>query len=125
MEIGTRIRQLRTENGLKQKELAEKIHVAANTLSQFETGKANPGYDVLIALADFFEVSADYLLGRADETGNVKILPDRTGVYPSFDEAELLSLYRRADETGKARIKAYAEGCAAAKDKNYFKFGRI
>lgn len=54
MEIGTRIRELRTKNGLKQKEPAEKIHVAANTLSQFETGKANPGYDVLITLADFF-----------------------------------------------------------------------
>lgn len=67
MEIWTRIRELRTKNGLKQKEPAEKIHVAANTLSQFETGKANPGYDVLITLADFFEVSVDYLPGRADE----------------------------------------------------------
>ena len=114
MEIGTRIRELRTKNGLKQKEPAEKIHVAANTLSQFETGKANPGYDVLITLADFFEVSVDYLPGRADEAGNVKILPDKTGVSPSADEAELLALSRRADETGKARIKAYAEGCAAA-----------
>lgn len=115
MEIGTRIRELRTKNGLKQKEPAEKIHVAANTLSQFETGKANPaGYDVLITLADFFEVSVDYLPGRADEAGNVKILPDKTGEYPSADEAELFTLYRRADETGKARIKAYAEGCAAA-----------
>ena len=85
-----------------------------NPHSQFETGKANPGYDVLITLADFFEVSVDYLPGRADEAGNVKILPDKTGVYPSADEAELLALYRRADETGKARIKAYAEGCAAA-----------
>ena len=54
MEIWTRIRELRTKNGLKQKEPAEKIHIAANTLSQFETGKANPGYDVLITLADFF-----------------------------------------------------------------------
>ncbi len=113
MEIGTKIKELRVEYRLKQKELAAKIHIAANTLSQFETGKANPGYDVLITLADFFEVSVDYLLGRADEAGNVKILPDKTGVYPSADEAELLALYRRADETGKARIKAYAEGCAA------------
>lgn len=54
MEIGTRIKELRVEYRLKQKELAAKIHIAANTLSQFETGKANPGYDVLITLADFF-----------------------------------------------------------------------
>ena len=54
MEIGTKIKELRVEYRLKQKELAAKIHIAANTLSQFETGKANPGYDVLITLADFF-----------------------------------------------------------------------
>ena len=114
MEVGTRIKDLRVEYGLKQKELAAKIHIAANTLSQFETCRANPGYDILIALADFFEVSVDYLLGRADEAGNVKILPDKTGAYPSADEAELLALYRKADEIGKVRIKAFAEGCAAA-----------
>ena len=114
MEIGSKIKELRTEYGLKQKELAAKIHIAANTLSQFETCRANPSYDILIALADFFEVSVDYLLGRADEAGNVKILPDKTGVYPSADEAELLALYRKTDEIDKARIKAYAEGCAAA-----------
>ncbi len=114
MEVGTKIKDLRVEYGLKQKELAAKIHIAANTLSQFETCRANPGYDILIALADFFEVSVDYLLGRADEAGNVKILPDKTGVYPSADEAELLALYRKTDEIGKARIKAFAEGCAAA-----------
>ena len=115
MEIGFKIKELRTEYGVKQKELAKKIHIAANTLSQFETGKANPGYDVLIALADFFEVSGDYLLGRADEAGNVKILPDKTGAYPSADEAELLSFYRKADAAGKIKIKAYAEGCADMK----------
>ena len=42
MEIGTKIKELRVEYRLKQKELAAKIHIAANTLSQFETGKANP-----------------------------------------------------------------------------------
>ena len=114
MEVGTKIKDLRVEYGLKQKELAAKIHIAANTLSQFETCRANPGYDILIALADFFEVSVDYLLGRADEAGNVKILPDKTGAYPSAEEAELLALYRKADKIGKARIKAFAEGCAAA-----------
>ena len=50
METGKKIRELRIENGLKQKDLAQAVHIAANTLSQFEAGKANPSYDVLIAL---------------------------------------------------------------------------
>ena len=40
METGKKIRELRIENGLKQKDLAQAVHIAANTLSQFEAGKA-------------------------------------------------------------------------------------
>ena len=65
---GNRDENQRIAHGIRiETEPAEKIHVAANTLSQFETGKANPGYDVLITLADFLDVSSDYLPGRADE----------------------------------------------------------
>ena len=39
METGKKIKELRIENGLKQKDLAQAVHIAANTLSQFEAGK--------------------------------------------------------------------------------------
>lgn len=54
METGNIIRDLRLERNLMQKELASKIHIAPNTLSQFEKGKARPSYEVLLALANFF-----------------------------------------------------------------------
>ncbi len=60
MELGERIRELRTEKGLYQRELAEKIHIAPNTLSQFESGKAKPSYEVLIAIADFLSVALTF-----------------------------------------------------------------
>ena len=88
METGKKIRELRIENGLKQKDLAQAVHIAANTLSQFEAGKANPSYDVLIALADYFEVSADYLLGRADDFGNVTVRAEDTFAFPTAEERE-------------------------------------
>lgn len=109
MEMGKKIRELRIENGLKQKDLAQAVHIAANTLSQFEAGKANPSYDVLIALADYFEVSADYLLGRADDFGNVTVRAEDTFAFPTAEERELLSAYRKASANGKLRIRAYAD----------------
>ncbi|MDD6995733.1 MAG: helix-turn-helix transcriptional regulator [Candidatus Borkfalkiaceae bacterium] len=109
MEIGKRIRELRQEHNLRQKQLAKSINVAANTLSQFESGKANPGYEVLIALADYFEVSTDYLLGRADDFGNVSVRAERTADFPTAEEKKLLVVYRTASEKGKIRIKAYAD----------------
>ena len=93
MFTGVKIRELRLEKGLLQKELAEKIHIASNTLSQFESGKANPSYDVLIALADFFEVSTDYLLGREDDFGNVTVYKADT---LSEEEQKIIDALRKS-----------------------------
>lgn len=95
MSIGEKIRELRLEKDLLQRELAEKIHIAANTLSQFESGKANPSYEVLTALADFFEVSTDYLLGRADDFGVIQIQAEKKSADTlSTDEMQLIQDYR-------------------------------
>lgn len=62
--INERITDLRTMSGLSQKELADRINVPTSTLCRIEQGKiANPSNDVLIKLANFFNVSTDYLLG--------------------------------------------------------------
>ena len=62
--INERITDLRTMSGLSQKDLAEKIDVPTSTLCRIEQGKiANVSNDVLIKLANFFNVSTDYLLG--------------------------------------------------------------
>lgn len=58
------IRSYRKALGMTQAELAEKLGLAPNTLSQYETGKREPDMDTLSRLADALEVSVDELLGR-------------------------------------------------------------
>ena len=62
-----RIKELRKENGISQKVMAQNLGIAQNTLSTWEVGRYDPDNDNLIKIADFFQVSIDYLLGRSDE----------------------------------------------------------
>ena len=59
-----RIRNLREDNDKKQQELADYLHVKQTTYSIYELGKVNIPIEVFIKLADYFDVSVDYLLGR-------------------------------------------------------------
>lgn len=61
-----RIRNLRIDNGYTQTQIADIVNVKQNTYSQYEIGTLNYPIDVLIKLADFYNVSIDYLLGRTD-----------------------------------------------------------
>ena len=59
-----RIRDLREDMDLRQSDLAEKVGIDQRTISNYETGKTAPDAYALIRLADFFDVSIDYLVGR-------------------------------------------------------------
>lgn len=65
--IGRRIKHLRKEMNLLQKDLAEKLNLTQQTISLYESEKRQPDYETLQKIADFFNVSIDYLLGRTDE----------------------------------------------------------
>lgn len=58
------LKMLRQERGIGQVELAKSIHVSSGIISLWENSLREPGMYNLIALADFFGVSVDYLLGR-------------------------------------------------------------
>lgn len=62
-----RIRDMREDRDLTQKQLADHLHIRQNTYSQYETGQRQLPLDVLIALARYYKTSADYLLGLTDE----------------------------------------------------------
>lgn len=64
--LGHRIKNLRERNNISQIDFAKKIGVSNTVLSRYETGDRKPDYDTLQLIADFFEVSTDYLLGRTD-----------------------------------------------------------
>lgn len=61
-----RIKELRKKNSVTMKRLGEIIGVSEGAVSQYENGKRQPDYETLKKIADFFNVSTDYLLGRAD-----------------------------------------------------------
>jgi len=58
------IRSLRIDRGLTQKQVAQHLGISQNTYSQYEIGVLNYPVDALVKLADLYEVSVDYLLGR-------------------------------------------------------------
>ena len=60
-----RIRDLREDRDLRQTDVSKATGIDQKTLSNYETGKTRPDSESLIKLADFFNVSIDYLVGRA------------------------------------------------------------
>ena len=65
--IHIRLKELRRERHLSQVRLAMDLHLSQNTVSRYETGEREAGYAMLILLADYFDVSIDYLLGRTND----------------------------------------------------------
>lgn len=68
----SRIRDLREDSDLKQRELAQYLKVDQSTYSDYENGRINIPADMLIKLADYYCVSLDYLVGRSNSK---QILP--------------------------------------------------
>lgn len=68
-----RLKELRKETGLTQKEIANQIHVGQNSYSNWENGNRKPTAEITSKLAEFFNVSIDYLLGKTDIKNNSDI----------------------------------------------------
>lgn len=65
--FAARLKQLRTENGLSMNGLAQALHTSKTFVSYIESGKRTTPIDKLVDIADYFNVSLDYLVGRSDE----------------------------------------------------------
>lgn len=65
--FGKRVQMLRKERGKKQREMAEYLDMTLRNYQRIEHGEINPSALMLCALADYFGVSTDYLLGRSQE----------------------------------------------------------
>ena len=61
-----RLKELRKDKGISQLKLALDLTTNQNTISRYETGERECDYAMLIKIADYFDVSIDYLLGRTD-----------------------------------------------------------
>ena len=65
--LGMKLKAIRQEKGLTQKQLADILDLAPASVSAYETGGNYPSAEVIIQLCKFFNVSADYLLGLSDK----------------------------------------------------------
>ena len=93
-----RLKELRNKKNLSQADVAAHIQTARTTYARYESGEREMTYDALIALANFFDVSVDYLLCRYD--ANPMIL--------SQVEVDLINMYRAVDIRGQCSINAIA-----------------
>ena len=67
-----RLKELRIKRGISQLKLAMDLGLNQNSISRYESGSREADYKTLIALADYFSVSTDYLLGRTDTPDFIK-----------------------------------------------------
>ena len=67
MNFSERIIEIKKNKNLLQKDIAAAIGVTVRNYQRYEKGQAQPTLPVLIALADYFNVSLDYLVGRSDD----------------------------------------------------------
>lgn len=106
--MGLNIKQLRKEKNVNQETLAEMLDVTSQAFSRYERGERELGYAALMKLANYFDVSVDYLLGNSTyfyPDAVKKIAPEL-----SDEESELLALFGKMSPAQKARFVGYGEG---------------
>lgn len=102
----TVLKSLRKSNGLTQDELAKVLKVSRSTIGMYENGSREPDYETLEAIADYFNVDIDYLLGRTLKTTKI-IKPQTIAAHFDGDEytEEELDEIRKFAEFVKAKRK--------------------
>lgn len=103
-----RIKELRLSLDLTQAELAQKIGFNQTAIGKYERNELEPSVSTLIKLADIFNVSTDYLIGRSDDFGNVTIV-GQTERPLAREERTVVELFRKLPEDLKKRATAYLE----------------
>lgn len=91
-----RLKELRHERQLTQKQLAEKLGISQQVIGYYENEINQPSLEMLAEMADFFQCSIDYLTGRSDDFGNVTVY-EQTGDLArlSSDEQKIIDVVRK------------------------------
>lgn len=93
MMLGNRIRSLREDKDLSQKDLGIKLGVSASTIGMYEQDRRSPDAEMLLKIANFFNVSTDYLLGKTDIRN-----PQKSNDKASLSIKEQIKLDKEAEE---------------------------
>ena len=109
IQLANNLHRLRTENNYTQEQIGEKLNISRQAYSNYETGKRIPDIDMLICIADIYEVTLEQLItqtctstGIINETSGPyftgKVLENADTIYLTKEEADLLMHYRNAGE---------------------------
>ena len=101
------LKDLRKSRNLTQFQLSQLLNIGQATIAGYENGPREPHINSLIAYANFFECTIDYLVGREDELGNVVIQSDTPATLPP-DEQELLNIYQSLSPAHRSQVLEYA-----------------
>lgn len=83
-----RLKELRTKKNLLQKDIADVLKISTSAYGFYEQGKRQPDYETLKKLADYFNVSIDYLLGKSDKKETIEnSMPEIPEHFTNPDEA--------------------------------------
>lgn len=96
-DFGKRLKQLRKESGMTQKQLAKRIWVTKATISNYELYERTPAPEILINLSQVFHVSIDYLLGIEDKKRTLDV-SDLTDEEIQFLETAIRLFRKKSEE---------------------------
>ncbi len=107
-----RIRELRLAKGISQQELADVIHVTQQSVNKYEHDLSIPELDILIACANYFDTSIDYLVNETD-------IPYKYANYTSAnlttDECRLLEYYRLLNLKARESLLSFMDAAISQK----------
>ena len=109
-----RLKELREEKNLSQLDIANSINTSRTNIGRWEKGINEPSSSALISLANFFECSVDYLLGREDDFGNITV--QGTAPHLSAEETEIIQVYRKLPADLQRRATAHMRNLGALID---------
>lgn len=95
MNYLTTLKDLRKEKGISQETIANELHISQKAYSYYERGEREPSIKTLIDIADFFNVTIDYILGR--ETKKFYSLEN--------EERNIIDKYKKLNNVNKAKIE--------------------
>ena len=113
---------LRRERGILQKELAAYLNVTVATISNYEKGVHAPDYETLVKLADFFDVSTDYLLQRTEYKSSIQTLNQKLVV--NYTVSELVNAILQLDQNSMTALIDYYELLSLRNSMNAVKQGK-
>ena len=125
--FGQRLRELRNQRGISQNELSKYIGVSKSSVNMYERDEREPSFETLEAIADFFNVNMDYLLGREPHKPLENSLGEVNRVLDKFEPTQFSvsarpTLIKLFEVLANANPSDYAEKIAQMREEMYETF---